>query len=94
MISKREIEEEAHTRVAERRATMNPARVALTVSIPVTLGGYGQGDWEEYERSMKVAVDGDTVTLSDLAGQAGTTQIKFARSGIEAAVKILQGYKA
>jgi hypothetical protein len=72
-------------------ATKNP-RVALTVSIPVKMGGYtGQReDWEEVEREYKVSATPDTITLSGTYNP--WYKITFDRAALQAALEVLARY--
>ena len=70
--------------------TDNNVKVKVTISIPVTLGGYtGQRDeWEAHASDFKVAVDGDMLTLTQVSGSSGT-QIAVSKTTLLAALKMV-----
>jgi hypothetical protein len=71
---------------------MNEA--AITVSIPVKIGGYtGQRDqWEEHTYSMAVSREGANVVLQSAAG-SNRARVAFPVSALEAAIKITDEYR-
>jgi hypothetical protein len=84
-------------RIKEERAKMNnPSEptVALTVSIPVTIGGYtGQRDqWEQTTRQFAVTVGDDGQVILKESGGSFQTKVEFDRAGLEAALNVLSQY--
>lgn len=88
---------ESDREVAERRSQMTPSnpsdaseeKAVVSVSIPVTIGGYtGQRDqWESLSRKMEVTLDGSNIVLREVGGVGRLVIIP--RHGLESAIAVL-----